>query len=127
MARRISISHYVILIVAGCITMACGSRKGPEAADLTGEWQVVHAARDGRITHTLDGAYFNFLESGSLVTNITGVKDSATYSFHEMTVQHDGKEKAVYRVSALTEDHMTLQTALRGMEFQLDLQKVQTK
>lgn len=115
--------RYVLSLVFCSMLVACGSDAETTNQDLIGSWKVSGAKRNGKVTQTLNGAWFRFKESGSLVTNITGSIDSAAYELIDMQVHHHGTENAVYRIVSLDGQNMEVAVELRGMAFRLNLEK----
>lgn len=90
---------------------------------MIGHWEVVSAERDGRVTETLNGAYFVLSEDGSMRTNVTGSEDSGTYSMDRGELHFDGNESAMYQIGDLSDSTMRLSVELRGYQFQLTLER----
>lgn len=106
---------------------ACKSGTHQDVPDLDGKWEVYGAFRNGKQTETLNGAEFRFDDSGKLVTNVTGVFDSATYELIDRQILYHGTDETVYDLATFTGDSMELSVKLRGMYFLLQLQKLNGK
>ena len=116
--------RYVLFLTVCILSFGCGNDGKPGSEDLQGYWEVIGAYRDGKPTHTLDGAKFRFTSEQHLATNITGKTDSAEYELVNSNIHHHGHEKAVYHINRFEDGQMELNVELRGRDFYLNLEKV---
>jgi len=107
--------------------IACG---GDSVADqqnlLTGHWDLKEGQRNGKVTESLRGTYFEFTSEGKMSTNlpIKGGVDSPYFIEDGAIVQtiiNDLKIK--YKIVELTPKVLKLTTTLRGFDFVFDLEK----
>jgi hypothetical protein len=122
------LSFFVLLLLFGLIAIeSCKSDAGMNAEDLIGEWTVVNARRNGKITELVNGATFVFDDKGYMSTDITGSKDNGAYTFEEPILTYHGDSEVLYNLNKLTRDSMRLAVDLQGLNFVLDLVKQQSK
>jgi len=116
------------MILTGMIGIsACHEEVTYRKDQLTGHWAVFNAERDGKGTTTLDGAIFQFLEDGTMNTNITGQENSGHYEIKNTQINFLGPDKMLFEIGTLTGDTMSLNTELQGYHFLLDLHRTQTE
>ncbi len=122
------LSFFVLLLSFGLIAIgSCTTDNAMNPEDLIGEWIVVDAQRNGRITELVNGATFVFDSKGSMTTDITGSKDKGAYTFEEPILTYQGKSEVLYNLNKLTRDSMRMAVDLQGLNFVLDLVKQQSK
>lgn len=111
----------VVLFTVG----SCIADVGIHEEDLVGEWEVVGAQRNGKMTELVNGANFVFDDKGNLKTDITGFDDSGSFTLEEPILTHHGKSEVLYTLNKLTQDSMQLAVDLQGLNFVLDLVRQQ--
>ena len=107
----------VVLFTVG----SCIADGGMHKEDLVGEWEVVGAQRNGKMTELVNGANFVFDNKGNLKTDITGFDDSGSFTLEEPILTHHVKSEVLYTLNKLTQDSMQLAVDLQGLNFVLDL------
>ena len=113
----------VLLMSIGVAVLGgCEEEAGMETDNLEGTWQVVEATRNGKQTELVNGAEFVF-DEGSMVTDITGFRDSGQYVLEGVNLMHHGRADVPYTVNHITSDSLQLSVVLRGLSFVLDLEK----
>lgn len=117
-----------VLFLAGILFLiACKTETSYEANQLTGHWAVYGAERNGKNTTLLNGAIFQFMEDGSMNTNITGQEVSGRFDLQENKISFEGGEKMLFEIGTLHGDTLSLNTELQGMHFILDLHRTNTE
>lgn len=106
---------------------ACKSEATYQADQLTGHWAVYSAERDGKSTTLLNGAIFQFMEDGSMKTNITGQESSGPFALKDNKINFLVGENMVFEIGTLHNDTLSLNTELQGMNFILDLHRTNTE
>jgi len=120
---------YIVLILS-VVFLGFGGCKTDTAVDeedLAGVWQVVFAERNGKITELVNGATFVFDDTGSMTTDITGFDDKGSFTIEEPILMHHGKNEVLYTLNKLTRDSMQLAVDLQGLNFVLDLVRLESK
>ncbi len=121
-------SSFVLLISVLLLLMgSCQSETDLSEKDLVGKWKVVFAQRNGRATELVNGAMFVFDDKGYMNTDITGVEDKGSFTVEEMVLIHHGERDVLYTLNKLTRDSMQLVVDLQGLNFVLDLVRLQSK
>ena len=85
-----------------------------------GHWVINNAARNGRITYTLEGAYIKFYNNNSLETNISGNSIITGYVFKENTLVPDSFLSEIF-VDKINMDTLWLHTTISNNLFSLQL------
>lgn len=103
---------------------ACGNEEKFSQNALLGHWELVNATRDGRRAPSVEGAYFNFLEDGTLQTNIASSPETATYTIEGTVIQQrESRFEIDYTIEELTDTSLVLTTELRNAQFRFFLRK----
>lgn len=107
-----------IFLISAMILVACQSDKPVvDASSIDGEWEVVSATRDGRVTKTVDGAIFNFdMSSSSMVTDILGSEASSPFELKDGAIVQEIPE-ITYQVIGASDTTIQLSMSLRGSDF----------
>lgn len=119
--------HCVLLLAGILFLTACGNEVTYQSDQLTGHWAVYGAERDGKNTTLLNGAIFQFMEDGSMNTNITGQENSGRFDLQDNKINFQGSEKMIFEIGTLHGDTLSLNTELQGMNFILDLHRTNTE
>ena len=114
-----------ILLLFVLFTIGCGNDKNDESHFLHGKWEIDTAIRNGKKTELLTGLFFQFVEDGSMRTNITGQPESVHFELAENKItQREGRIDIDYDVISLTDSTLVLQTSIRNSALELNLKKV---
>lgn len=118
--------HYLLglFLLSIVFISSCGDDNALQETDLLGRWEISEAARDGKVTDTMEGMYFSFAEGGQLTTNMTGADE--TYRFEldgDQIEQREGTIETDYTIESLIEKELILTTTLRGKHFRMVLQQ----
>lgn len=117
------------LLALGIFTfVACNndsSEKGTETEDqLLGRWELVEATRNGQVTETLSSAYMEFMEDGTMATNLAGGREIVHYETDGTVLSvKDGRMPMDYTIERLEGDGLVLTMSMRDIPFRLNLQK----
>lgn len=91
---------------------------------LTGRWELIEATRNGQVTETLSSAYMEFLEDGTLATNLAGGREIVNYETDGTVLAiKDGRMPMEYGIETLSESALVLTMSMRDIPFRLSLQK----
>lgn len=106
--------------------LSCTAEPPISQSDLNGNWEVVEAARNGKKTETVVGAYFHFDESGLLTTNLlNGDTLTGPYRIDGYTLTHSPEKMSAmdYEVKkSETGEALELSTRINDYNFLLLLQ-----
>lgn len=91
--------------------------------DIKGEWNLFLAERNGKVTGTLKGAYFNFQSDTSYVSNVFGSDESFSYNLINDKILQKGGEGLELKIESLQLDTMILLTQIKKNDFRFSLVK----
>lgn len=107
---------------------ACGNEEKVSQNTLLGKWEIANATRDGRRAPSVEGLYFNFMEDGTLQTNIASSAETATYKVEGMVIQQrESRFEIDYTIEELTDTSLILTTELRNAQFRFFLKRATTE
>lgn len=109
------------------IALACGddANSNAEANLILGRWELKEAKRNGSITESLEGAYFDFKGEGKLRTNLLGHDEANTYEIKDGKLHQNGKQNITYDINTLDDKNLVLSMKMRGHTFNLTLAKAE--
>jgi hypothetical protein len=108
--------------------MACAHGK-PEAdiQSLYGYWVLEKATRSNRLTETLTGTYFHFLENGKMKTNLpVSETEETTFVFDGTVITQNAIKKLEYHVPSLSDSTLILEIEIRAIPFKMYFRKSPT-
>ncbi len=112
----------LILLVTGA--GACQSDPAITPDNLIGRWEIEEAYRDGQPTETLEALYFVFNETGTMVTNLSGQDEQASYEIDNRTIkQRDSRIETDYTVQSIGPDNLELSAQIRDFRFRFLLKR----
>ncbi len=94
-------------------------------SDILGRWEIEKATRNNRPTESLDRAFFEFKNTGSMLTNLLGEEQELGYRLTGNTILQEGSQELKYIVESISKDKMTLTLAMSGFNFRFQLVKTQ--
>ncbi len=103
------------------ILYSCAPDKSYQQEEITGRWAVSDAYRDGRLTGTLKGGYFEFNEDNSFKTNVFGSEQEYRFSLSGSKIKIEGTDKVVYTIDSLVDDTLHLETWFKNYRFNFNL------
>lgn len=105
----------------------CSSDPNQFSEKLIGRWVVVSAARDGKITNTLQDAFFEFSPDGKVSFNLDGTTQNATYALSGSKFSIKGSSMdAEYTIKEKEDaNSLDLIAQIRGYEFKFNLSKAE--
>ncbi|MEL6865488.1 MAG: hypothetical protein AAFP19_13765 [Bacteroidota bacterium] len=92
-----------------------------ETKDLYGHWNVVAAKRNGQTTESLYGAYFEFQDDGTMLTNISGEDDETPFEYKEGSLIQNGPQPLNYAVDFQSDSTLMLVLEIQGTKFEMSL------
>ncbi len=107
------------------MALACGndSNANAESNLILGRWELKEAKRNGAITESLEGAYFDFKGEGKLRTNLLGHDEANTYEIKDGKLFQKGKQNITYDIDQLDDKNLVISMKMRGQTFNLTLAK----
>ncbi|MEM1220386.1 MAG: hypothetical protein AAGH79_15800 [Bacteroidota bacterium] len=117
------------LLAFGLMTLVACNDEAPTddktvKDQLTGRWELIEATRNGQVTETLSSAYMEFLEDGTLATNLAGGREVVNYETDGTVLSiKDGRMPMDYGIETLSESALVLTMSMRDIPFRLSLQK----
>ena len=89
---------------------------------LPGDWHLVEAKRDNKVTTTLQGVYFSFDTLGLVKTNFVGAEINTDYKASNTGFSFTFQQnKMDYQAEILDPDTLNLKTKVRIFDFDLIL------
>lgn len=100
------------------LLIGCGG-DDEKQQQLLGKWTLEKAFRGKNRTELLNQLFFEFTEDGGITTNINnGQLEQGKYEFNgEVIHQTESSLSLDYKVEALTDSTLILQTSIRDMPF----------
>lgn len=105
-----------------CLLSACKDEMSIPPDYLEGKWVVIEAMRDGKLTNTLDGAFFNF---GGIVmtTNFLGVEHQAEFKLKNNDITLTKGLDYTFHLKKLGNNTLELKTEIQKTEFIFKMKK----
>lgn len=88
--------------------------------ELTGQWELVAAKRDGKSTRVLDNTYFIFSKD-SVMTNFPSKEGRYEFQMIENEIVTKEESPTFYKIHALYQDTMEFSVNLHGYLFEVRL------
>lgn len=113
-----------LLILSGALmVMACSSPKDSKNTMLSGEYEVVSAKRNGKLTETLNQARFDFRKDSTLITDLYGAEDTFAITYNDdHSFSHPVDQQNInYMVKSASKDTLVLTTEIRNYIFEMVL------
>lgn len=119
---RFAFFAFLAVTVAGS---ACETEKKEDYSEkILGRWEIVEAKRNGDLTESLAGLFFEFQTGGAMRTNLSATEETAAYELQDNKIlQRQSQIEADYTIEAVTDSTMTLTTTLRNYNFRFLLAK----
>jgi len=91
---------------------------------ILGRWEIVEAARGGRPTETLTGAFMEFLPKGRMISNLAGIPEESSYSLQGNVLSSKSERMpADYTIQYVGDSTMILKSVIRDIPFHFTLQR----
>ena len=89
--------------------------------------KLLSAERNGKVTETLNGAYFEFDKDGLMTTNLLGREESTPFDFNEQLGQilQIGNNNLLFTITSIEDNALNLQTSIQDNPFSLKLRKIE--
>lgn len=113
-----------ILLFFFLFSIGCGNEKDDPTRFVYGKWEIDTALRNGSKTELLTGLFFEFVEDGSMRTNITGAAESVHFEIIEnKIIQREGRVDMDYDIVTLNDSSLVIKTSIRNSALELNLKK----
>lgn len=105
-----------------CTMAACKDEMAIPPDYLEGKWVVTEAMREGKLTNTLDGAFFNF--GGVVMTsNFLGVEHQAEFKLKNNVIKLTKGLDYTFHLKKLATNTLELKTEIQKTEFIFKIKK----
>ncbi len=127
MSRRFTCLHLLLLQIVLMVS-ACVDDPKFDVASLEGRWEITRGLRNGQETGTLTGTYFRFGTDGKMITNLpVGPEIPIDFEIVKSSILQKSASPVEYAIRSLDSRSMVLAFELRGMQFEIYLQKQDEK
>ncbi len=122
-------SKYLILILCLIGATSCNDAEQQQNKEqlkaILGAWQLTSAIRDGSPTSSLDKTYFEFKETGVMISNFNlgGLMEEKKFELSPGLIVQHGVPHVEYLIKNLTNNQLRLETNYSGANFILVLEK----
>ncbi|MEZ5055473.1 MAG: hypothetical protein R2879_00400 [Saprospiraceae bacterium] len=116
----------IAFLLSTFVFLSCQPEEKDYSKELIGHWDVTQAKREGKITSTLEEAYFEFSSKDEMILNLSGLPQRAKYSLNGSSFSVTGTNMdAEYNIENLNGDSMVVTADILGKEFEFSLVKAQ--
>lgn len=105
------------LILGGLLLYSCAQEAEFIQEDIYGNWEVIAAKRNNKLTSTLKDAYFKFYNNGNLETNIFGSDESYSIAIENDIILQSGEQETEYKIRMLQNDTLHLSATIQKLNF----------
>ncbi len=122
LALHTSASFYPfqVLGLVLCSTLLISSCEPEPVVDnhLIGKWNIIRAARENKVTKTLEDGFFEFTSDTTFLTNIFNSEEVYGYSLTETGFDQFGPEEQSYQVEFGGDDTLWIKATILKYDFQ---------
>lgn len=118
---KLLISLCVLVLTASIVESCKEPIQETDTSHLLGNWVVVNAKRNAKLTSTLNEAYFMFKPDSTLETNFIGEDIMGTYEIDGNVISHNAGEKLDFTIVNLSRDTLILSTQIMDHNFEFFL------
>lgn len=103
-----------------CFSLLLSSCEHDQAVEnkLIGKWNIIKAARDNRVTETLEDGFFDFTSDSTFLTNIFNSEEIYGYTLTENGFEQFGPEDQSYEVEFSGSDTLLIRATILKYDFQ---------
>lgn len=116
----------MLFLSIALLWIACEDKTRKYQAAIVGRWELAKGFRNNKETETLAGTYFQFGEDGNMQTNLPFPGNTGNPIAYEMIkneIRHKNTPAIKYLVQNLSDSTMILTLEMRGMDFEMHLQR----
>lgn len=116
----IAVLPMTILIISAC----ANGGNNIHYDDVSGEWELIHAERNGIVTNTFERAVFNFGRDSTLETNIPNLEKLGRVSIegNKLNLESNKMENTTLEIIDSTQN-MQISSDIQGFKFVFILEK----
>lgn len=124
MSRRFICLRFLLFLFVLMCGFACEDEPKFNTTSVEGRWEITRGLRNGQETGTLSGTYFRFGADGKMITNLpVGPEVSVDYEILKSIIHQKSVSPVEYEIRSLNDSAMVLGFELRGMQFEIYLQR----
>jgi len=127
-----TLKYLTISLLSVCLVFTACTLDGDETKkeksitlkDLSGQWNLAEAVRDGQKTGSLEGTFMNFKGNDQLSCNFneTGEAIESAFTLKDNTLTHNEQS---YKVESFSESELVVSTKLMDFNFKLTFNKAE--
>ncbi len=118
---------FTLTLMISLMSTSCETELPYDSQQLNGRWEIQEARRNGRVTQSLEGAFFEFRSDGSMLTNLMGKEEEHPYELQQKGILQKSQPKDIlYKIDELSDSKLGLSMTIRKFDFQLKLDKTKT-
>lgn len=110
--KYIGLFLFIVLIGSSC------NSDQLKLEEILGEWEIVEAKRNGKLTRTLDNTYFSFLGDLTMKSNLMMKEEYTKFEIHNETVELIGDEDLEFSINR-SNDTLFIETKISRHNFDL--------
>ncbi|MCB0654552.1 MAG: hypothetical protein KDC57_00380 [Saprospiraceae bacterium] len=116
----------IIVFASFLVLVSCKQEPQVTSDQVVGAWEVVGAERDGKETETLNGAYFEFSDNGTVTSNYLGEEETSLYSLEASSITQTRPDQSHvnFNVERLGLDTMVMTASIRNIPFRFVMKKI---
>lgn len=113
--------YLFLLFITLTLSIACQNGQTIDKPSLEGNWELVSAMRNGKITSSLEGAVMKFT-TDSIYTNILQEEAPSEYkkTGNKFTQLSPAYGELYYNIETLTDSTLTVNTKIKGLSFRFN-------
>lgn len=108
---------YISTILLFALISSCVSDTTVDVDDLYGDWEIIAAKRNLKLTRTLKNGYFIFKEEGVMKTNIFGTEQVFDVQVSSDKILQLGDAKTEYKIKTLENDTLHITATIQKHYF----------
>ena len=115
-----------LFLLASCLLLmaACVDDNPKKTFTIEGRWELVKGFRNQKETETLQGVFFQFGGDGKMTTNLpVGAETLTGYELKKNEIYQNSPQPVVYQIQSVTDTTVVLTMEMRGVLFEMQLQK----
>jgi len=113
MTQRVSYSFLFLIVFLN----SCINDSSVEVDQLYGDWEIVAAKRNLKLTSTLKDGYFTFTEEGLMKTNIFGDDQVFEIKISSDEIIQQGGKETIYKIRKLEQDTLHISSNIQKFYF----------
>lgn len=105
------------LVLSSLLLFSCAEEAKFNQEDIYGNWEVIAAKRNNKLTSTLKDAYFKIPDATNLETNIFGSDESFDIAIEKDMILQSGDQPTEYKIRMLQNDTLHLSATIQKLNF----------